>query len=209
MLYERTDAAPWKGRDDHQAGSFDALPANWLPEAELSKWRTRSASPFGSWTPVMGSNQSVAHRWKSGDAWRQDMVLARLSKMALDLILVSAAVLALVLAMPMSFWNGIDPAIASLASLGIATMAVGFVASRSIRREGKAASLRLQELDESDNQGLQAVSTTPSFVTVIDSSSAALRTSQNRFDCASNLSLSSDRSMVERKETVTSIDLSP
>ena len=98
------------------------------------------------------------------------MVLARLSKMALDLILVSAAVLALVLAMPMSFWNGIDPAIASLASLGIATMAVGFVASRSIRREGKAASLRLQELDESDNQGLQAVSTTPSFVTVIDRS---------------------------------------
>ena len=90
--------------------------------------------------------------------------------MALDLILVSAAVLALVLAMPMSFWNDIDPAIASLASLGIATMAVGFVAFRSIRRLGKAASLRLQALDESVNQGLRAVITTPSFVTVIDRS---------------------------------------
>ena len=98
------------------------------------------------------------------------MLPVRFTKMALDLMLVSAAILALILAMPMSFWSGIDPAIASLASMGVATIAVGFVAFRSIRREGKAASLRLQALDESVNQGVQAVSTTPSFVTVIDRS---------------------------------------
>ena len=65
------------------------------------------------------------------------MVLARISRMTLDLMLASAIILAVVLAVPMSFWNGLEPTMFSLTNLGMAIIAVSFVAVRYIRREGQ------------------------------------------------------------------------
>ena len=94
----------------------------------MSGWKplfVRSGCPRGWCFPTfMGGN----------------MVPARFSKMALDLVFVSALCMALLFVLPMSFVNSMGQPMSYLASFGLSAVAVGFVLFRHVRRQSEASS---------------------------------------------------------------------